>query len=62
MGVENAVTHCRKGPGTSNKGFGPVNLASCFVCVVALSEHLNWLGFCFGFVFPEALRKRTLCK
>lgn len=61
MGVENAVSHCRKGSGTSNQGFGPTTLASCFVCAVAVREHLNWLGFCFGFVFPEALGKTTLC-
>lgn len=62
VGVKNAVTYCRKKPGTSNQGSGPVTLVSCFVCVIALTEHLNWLGFCFGFGSPEALRKRALCK
>lgn len=60
VGVENAVTYCRKGPGTSNLGFDPATLASCFVCLTALSEHLNWLGLCQGSRFPEALRKRRL--
>lgn len=37
VGVESAVAYCRKGPETSNRGFGPVTLASCSVCIVALA-------------------------
>lgn len=51
-----------KDPRSSNQRFDPGSLASCFVCAATVSKHLNWLGFCFGFVSLETLRKRTLCK